>query len=234
MTAVFKREFKSYFTSPLGYLIVAAMALFEGLFFVYMFSAGYAENEYVLSSTLTVVMFAVPVLTMRLFSEERKQKTDQVLLTAPVSLWGIVLGKFLSALAVYALSFAPTFIYQIILTLKLESLNWLYYLGALLGVLIFGAALIAICMFISVLTESQVVAAVLSLVVSLALYMVDSFAQMTGVKWLIEAAGHISFMGRYNAFYMGIIDFSNIIFFVSIAFFFVFLTVRMLDKKRWS
>lgn len=234
MIAIFKREFKSYFTSPLGYLIVAALALFEGLFFVYMYSAGYAENEYVISSTLTVVMFAVPVLTMRLFSEERKQKTDQVLLTAPVSLWGIALGKFLSALAVYAIGFAPTLLYQIILTTKLESLNWLYYFGALFGVLIYGAALIAVCMFISALTESQVVSAVLSLVVSLLLYMVDSFASMSGVTWLMKAASYVSFMGKYNDFYNGIINFSNIVFFLSFAFLFVFLTVRMLDKKRWA
>ncbi len=234
MTAIFKREFKAYFTSPLGYLIVAALALFEGLFFVYMFSAGYAENEYVISSTLTVVMFAVPVLTMRLFSEERKQKTDQVLLTAPVSLWGIALGKFLSALAVYAIGFAPTLLYQIILTTKLESLNWLYYFGSLFGVLIYGAALIAVCMFISALTESQVVSAVLSLVVSLVLYMVDSFAAMSGIAWLTKAASYVSFMSKYNDFYNGIINFSNIVFFLSFAFLFVFLTVRMLDKKRWA
>ncbi len=234
MTAIFKREFKSYFTSPLGYLVVAVMTLFEGLFFVYMYSFGYAENEYVLSSSISIVMFAVPVLTMRLFSEERRQKTDQVLFTSPVGLWGIVCGKFFAAMAVYAISFLPTFIFQIMLTSRLESLNWLIYLGALLGVLLYGTALVAICMFISALTESQVVAAVLSLVVSLVLNMMDSFASMSGVQWIIDGVSYVSFMGRYNAFYMGILDFSNVIFFVSIAFFFVFLTVRMLDKRRWA
>jgi ABC-2 type transport system permease protein len=234
MLAIFKRELKSYFTSPLGYLIVAAMTLFEGLFFMYMFAAGYAEIEYVLSSMLTFVMFAVPVLTMRLFSEERKQKTDQVLLTAPVSLWGIVSGKFFAALAVYAIAFIPTLIFQIILTSKLESLNWLLYIGSLLGIMLYGAALIAICMFISSLTESQVVSAVLSLVVSLALAMIDTFATMTGSQWLMKAVVHVSFMGRYNTFYGGLLDFSNVIFFASIAFFFMFLTLRMLEKKRWS
>ncbi|MBR3593643.1 MAG: ABC transporter permease subunit [Clostridia bacterium] len=234
MTAIFKREFRAYFSSPLGYLIIAAMAVFEGIFFVYMFSAGYAENEFVISSTLTVVMLAVPVLTMRLFSEERKQRTDQVLLTSPVSLWGIVAGKFFAALSVFAISYAPTLIFQIILTTKLETLNWLYYIGALFGVLLYGAALIAICMFISSLTESQVVAAVVSLVVSLVLYMIDSFAAMTNVKWIMTLAGHLSFMGRYQPFFAGIINFSSIIFFLSVAFLFVFLTVRVLDKKRWA
>ena len=234
MTAIFKREFKAYFTSPLGYLIIAVMALFEGIFFLSILKAGYADNEVVVSTSLMIVTFAVPVLTMRLFSEERKQKTDQILLTAPVSLWGIALGKFFSALAVYTLSFAPTFIYEIILTTKLESLNWMIYFGALFGCLLYGAALISVCMFISALTESQVVSAVLGIVASIILYMADSFASMTGSVWLVNAVKNVSFMGRYNTFYLGIIDFSNIVFFVSIAFFFIFLSVRMLEKKRWA
>ncbi len=234
MTAIFKREFKSYFTSPLGYIIVAALALFEGLSFVFMYSAGYAENEYVISAQLSWVALAIPVLSMRLFSEERRQKTDQILLTSPVSLWGIVLGKFLASFSVLAIGFAPTFIYQMILTTKVEALNWLLYIGALVGMMLYGAALIAICMFISALTESQVVAAVMGLVVSMVIINLDSLAQMSGIGWVITLSGYISFAGRFNAFYMGYIDFSNIIFFVSVAFLFAFLSVRMLEKKRWS
>ncbi|MBR6694219.1 MAG: ABC transporter permease subunit [Clostridia bacterium] len=234
MIAIFKREFKAYFTSPLGYLVIAVLALFEGLSFIYMYAAGYAENEYVLTAQTSWVAIAIPVLTMRLFSEERRQKTDQVLLTSPVSLWGIVFGKFLASFAVFAIGFAPTFIYQMILTTKVEALNWLLYLGALFGMMLYGAALIAICMFISALTESQVVAAVISLVVSMVLINIDSLAQMTGFSFIINLSGYLSFLGRYNAFYMGYLDFSNIVYFASVAFLFMFLSVRMLEKKRWA
>ncbi|MBE6766284.1 MAG: ABC transporter [Ruminococcaceae bacterium] len=235
MIAIFKREFKAYFTSPLGYLVIAAMALFEGFSFVSMFANGYAANEYTILAQLSLAAIVIPVLTMRLFSEERKQKTDQVLITAPVSLWGIVFGKFASAFAVFALSFSPTLIYQVIYTSRLDALNWLIYLGALFGVLLYGAALIAICMFISSLTESQVVSAVMGIVVAMLLVNIYSFvATTTNAQWLLNLAEKISFDIRYQDFYKGIIDFSNIVFFGGIAFLFIFLTVRMLDKRRWA
>lgn len=233
MTAIFKREFKSYFSSPLGYVILASLTFFSGIFFMYMYSYGVADMGYVFSNMFTIIMFAVPILTMRLMSEDRKQKTDQALLTAPVSLWGIVSGKFLAAFSIYALGFAPTLIFEIILSTKL-SLNWLLYLSNLLGVLLYGGALIAVGLFISSLTESQVVSAVVGIVVSLLIGLMDSFASMVGNEFIAKIVGHISFAGRYEAFAAGTFDFSNLVFFVSVAFAFMFLTVRSLDKKRWA
>ncbi len=233
MSAIFKREFKAYFSSPLGYVVLTALTLFSGIFFRYMYSYGVADISYVFSNMFTIIMFAVPILTMRLMSEERKQKTDQALLTAPVSLWGIVNGKFLAALSIYALGFAPTLIYEIILSTKL-SLNWLLYVSNLLGVLLYGAALIAVGLFISSLTESQVVSAVLGIVVSMVIALMDSFATMLDSDLITTLVGYISFAGRYETFATGILDFSNLIFFLSVTFFFNFLTVRSLDKKRWA
>ena len=103
MLAVFKREFRNYFSSPLGYVVLTALFAFSGIFFAMIFASGYADISYVISSMFTIVMFAVPILTMRLISEEFKQKTDQALLTAPVSVSGIVLGKFFAALAIFAI-----------------------------------------------------------------------------------------------------------------------------------
>ena len=181
-------------------------------------------------------MFAVPILTMRLMSEERKQKTDQALLTAPVSLWGIVLGKFFAAFTIYALAFAPTFIFQLIFAANIStySVNWLIYISVLLGVLLYGAALISIGLFISSLTESQVVSAVLGIVASLLIGLMDSFASMFGNATVTKLVEYISFSARYETFSIGIIDISNIIFFVSIVGAFTFLTVRMLEKRRWA
>ena len=233
MSAIFKREFKAYFSSPLGYVILTALTLFSGIFFKYMYSYGVADISYVFSNMFTIIMFAVPILTMRLMSEDRKQKTDQALLTAPVSLWGIVNGKFLAAFSIYALGFAPTLIYQIILSTKL-SLNWLLYFSNLLGVLLYGIALISVGLFISSLTESQVVSAVLGIVVSLLIALMDSFATMVGSEALTKVVQYISFSGRMETFSTGVFDFSNLIFFLSVAFFFNFLSVRSLDKKRWA
>ncbi len=233
MSAIFKREVKSYFSSPIGYVFLTAMTFFSGIFFIYMYSYGYADITYVFSNMFVIIMFAVPLLTMRLMSEERKQRTDQALLTAPVSLTGIVMGKFLAAFSIFALGFAPSLIYQIIFSANI-SLNWLLYINALLGVLLYGAALISIGLFISSLTESQVVAAVLGIVVSLLIGLMDSFASMINNSFLSGIVEKISFSGRYETFSAGILDLSNVVFFVSVAAVFIFLTVRMLEKKRWA
>ena len=219
MTAVFKRELKNYFSSPLGYVVLAALFFFSGIFFTLIYSAGYGDISYVFSSMFTIIMFAVPILTM--------------LLTAPVSIIGIVMGKFLAALAIFALGFAPTLIYQIILTFQL-SLNWLLYFSTLLGVLLYGAALISIGLFISSLTESQVVSAVLGIVLSMLIALMDGFSSMINNTFLSSIVEKLSFMGRFETFSAGILDFSNVIFFLSICAVFIFLTVRALEKKRWA
>lgn len=236
MKAVYKREFKSYFSSPLGYAFVAALVFFEGFFFFDMFASAYGGISYLFSNMLTICMFAVPILTMRLFSEERKARTDQALFTAPVSLWSVVLAKFLAALSVFALSFAPTVIFQIILTARIteSETNWLMYISVFTGVLLYGAALIAIGIFVSALTESQVVAAVLGIVVSLLVLYIDNFAAMIPVEWISSAVSALSFRGRFEAMAVGIFDVSNILFFISIAGIFLFLTERALERRRWA
>lgn len=233
MTAIFKREIKNYFSSPLGYVVLAALFFFSGIFFTMIYSFGFGDISYVFSSMFTIIMFAVPILTMRLISEELKQKTDQALLTAPVSITGIVMGKFLAALSIFALGFAPTLVYQIILAFNL-SLNWLLYFSTLLGVLLYGAALISIGLFISSLTESQVVSAVLGIVVSMLIALMDGFSTMINNEVISAFVSKLSFTGRFETFSAGILDFSNIIFFLSICAVFIFLTIRALEKKRWA
>lgn len=236
MSAIYKRELRAYFSSPLGYTILAALAFFSGLFFSALYSSGYGDVAVVFSNMFTIIMFAVPILTMRLMSEERKQKTDQALLTAPVSLWGIVLGKFFAASTIYALAFSPTLIFQIIFAANISSysVNWLIYISVLLGVLLYGGALIAIGLFISSTTESQVVSAVLGIVASLLIGLMDSFASMLNNATLTKIVSYVSFSARYETFATGIIDISNIIFFVSVIGAFCFLTVRTLEKRRWA
>ena len=121
MSAIFKREFKSYFCTPVGYIVVAALYFFLGLYFSMIYSYGAPSIEVVIVSMSTVIIFVMPVITMRLMSEDRRQKVDQALLTAPVSLTSIVLGKFFAALAVFAIGFLPTIIFEIIIILVLQQ-----------------------------------------------------------------------------------------------------------------
>ena len=130
MSAVFKREFKAYFTTPIGFIVIAAFYFFLGLYFSMIYSYGSPDIATVIVAMSTVIVFTMPVLTMRLMSEDRRQKVDQALLTAPVSLTSIVLGKFFAALAVFAIGFAPTVIFEIIVA-SYVSVNIMSYIYAL-------------------------------------------------------------------------------------------------------
>lgn len=234
MGAIFKRDFKSYFTSPIGYVFMAIMTFFQGWFFTDMYAHGYPDVTYIFGQCVSFVFFLIPILTMRTMSEDRRQKVDQVLITSPVSLTSIVLGKFFATLSIFMLSFSITIVFQVIIALQGISLNWLTYLGNLLGMLFIGSALIALGIFISALTENQITAAVASFAFSFVIYMLDYFAKSINVNFVTKIVGWISFVGRYQTFVQGVIDYSNIIFFVGFAAIFLFLTIRVLDKRRYS
>jgi ABC-2 type transport system permease protein len=233
MTAVFKREFKSYFTSPLGYVFIAIFLFFEGYFFVTLYSYGSPNIEIIFPSLSSVVTLVTPVLTMRLLSEDRRQKVDQALLTAPVSVGGIVMGKFLAALSVYGLAFAPTLLYQIIVTM-LATPNWLVYLNAFLGAMLIGAALIAIGMFISSLTESPIISCILTLVTFLLLMVLTNLASLTGVEWVVTVAEKIAFINLFTQFAGSVFRIVDVIYLLSIAAVFVFVSVRTVERRRWA
>lgn len=251
MLAVFKREFKAYFANPLGFIILAVIFFFLGFGFFQIFGAGAPMVEFAVffPAEIGILFFVIPVITMRLFSDERRTKTDQVLFTAPVKLINIVLGKFLAAFALYAISFTPTIIYQIIVS-AFVSVNIFYYLYALIGVMLFGAALIAVGMFISSLTESPIISIIFTLVVNLFIMFAGSFAGMitvpTTTNNFFEAIG--AFILKTTVSFLNGMDFVNvlssfsnqalavkdIVFFISITAAFIFLTERSLEKRRWS
>lgn len=233
MTAVFKREFKSYFTSPLGYIYLAIFFFFEGVFFSMLYGYARPNVEVVFPSLATIIVFVTPVITMRLLSEDRRQKVDQALLTAPVSVSGIVLGKFLSAFAVYALALSPTFIFEILVAVKAD-INWLIYFNALLGALLIGAALVAFGMFISSLTESPIISCVLTLVSFVLIMVLPDVASMTGLNWVVAVAEKIAFVNLFTEFAGSIFHIIDVIYLLSIAAVFVFVSVRMVERRRWA
>lgn len=234
MKAIIKRELSNYFSSPVGYVVLVIFYLFSGLFFnSYNLVPQNTSMSSLFSSIVSLLGFLVPVLTMRLMSEEKKQRTDQLLLTSPVSLPALVMGKLLSCYIVYVLMTGITLVYALIMS-AFGSPDWPVVISQFVGLLLLGLALTAIGMFISSLTESQIIAVVGTYAIILLLMMISSIAQIVPNAVIASVLNAIALFQRYNTFSYGLLDFSNIIYFLSVAAFFVYLTIRVFEKKRWS
>ena len=171
MLAIFKREFKSYFQTMTGPIFIAVITAFVGLYFlIYNMITGYPYFAYPLVSAWIVLVIAVPLLTMRSFAEERKTKTDQILLTSPVSVTDIVLGKYLAMVAVFSIAVLLLCLCPIIISTAGTAYFLLDY-STIFAFFIIGCMYISIGMFISSLTESQIIAAILSFVVLMVMYL---------------------------------------------------------------
>ncbi len=233
MLAILKREFRAYFQSPLGYVFISALFFFSGYyFFTYNLYGNTTNMSKLFDLLFPVVLFLAPVLTMRLLSEDKRSKTDQLLLTAPISRAAIVLGKYLAAGLVFLIAVSSTLLQAVVMSFYARP-DWPVIVGNIIGLLLLGLTLIAICMFLSSLTESQVIAAVTGFVVSLFLMLVDALALVVNNRFLQTVLRHLSFNERYTAFTLGIIEAPNIVFFVSISALFICFTVAVLDKERW-
>lgn len=233
MKAIFKREFKSYFTSPLGFVYLAIFLFFEGMFFAQIFSYSSASVEVIFPSMASIVVLITPVLTMRLLSEDRRAKVDQALICAPVSVTGIVLGKFFAALAVYTVAFSPLVLFQLVVTF-MASVNWLVFLNALIGAVLIGAALIAIGMFISSLTESPIISCILTLVTFLLLMVITNLASLTGSDFIVSVAEKVAFINLFSSFAGSVFRITDVIFLASVSAVFVFLSIRAVERRRWA
>lgn len=288
MRAIYRRELNSYFQSMTGYVFIAFMVVIAGIYFMaYNLNAGYPYFSYSLSGLLFVLIIAVPVLTMKSFAEERKNRTDQLLLTAPVGLFSIVMGKYFAMMTVMAI---PNLIYCLFpLIIKSQGTAYLRtdYL-AIFAFFLLGCVYIAIGMFLSSLTESQVIAAVSSIGVLLVLYLWDGILSyipenaMSGLigaaclltlavlfiykiteSVLLSAGIEIVGLGAFAAVYFvkpalfehlltnifgkfvlyttfthiessHIFDFGGILFYLSLIAVFLFLTIQVIQKRRWS
>ena len=234
MLAIIKREFRAYFRTPLGYVFVAALFFFSGYYF-------YTYNIYGNTTNMTrlfellfpVVLFLVPILTMRLISEEKRSGTDQLLLTAPLSRGAIVLGKYVAASLVFMIAVSATMIQALVMSLYAAP-HWPTILGNFIGLVLLGTTLIAICMFLSALTDSQVIAAVSGFVVSLFLMLVDALALVVDQRLLQSFFRSLSFNRRYVPFTLGLLELTHVIFFLSSAALFISLTTAVLDRERWG
>lgn len=233
MLAVFKRELKSYFYSPIGYVFLAVLYFFGGQYFSQVLNANSTRIEFVFSNLFSIVMIIIPILTMRLMSEDKKLKIDQLLLTSPIKISGMVMGKYLAAFVMFLIGIFSTVIYVLVLA-TYSAPNWNIFLGNFLALALLGGALISIGLFISSLTENQVIAAIGSFAIMMFIFLFDVIAQSIPVEFISKIFTELSFMGRYQDFIDGILNVSHIIFFISVIVVFNFLTVRIVERKRWS
>ncbi len=234
MTAIYKREMRSYLTSPVGYVFLAVFYAISGYYFFATSLVGNTTDmSYVFSNLFSIVIFLVPMLTMRLFSEERRQKTEQALFTAPVRFTGIVMGKFLACLTMYLMGMGITLVYFLVLC-AFRIPDAAVFFGNFLGLGLLGAALCAIGIFISSLTESQVIAAVGSLAIGLLLLFSNSFTPVVSNQLVSKLILNCSFYEHYLDFTRGLLNLADLTFFVSITGLFLFLTVRHLERRRIS
>ena len=178
MTAIFKKEFKGYLTSMIGYVFIFFILLLEGIYFTaYNIQQSYPIFGITLNAITFIFLLLVPVLTMKVVAEERKQKTDQLLLTAPVSVGKIIMGKYLALLAVFLIPVAIICTYPLILG-KYGTISYAMAYTSILGFVLLGAAQIAVGVFLSSITENPVIAAVMTFIVLFVCYMITGIATL--------------------------------------------------------
>lgn len=232
MRAILKRELDAYFNTPLGYVFLAVYYLFAGYFFLrYNLYSNSTDMRSLFEMLFTVTLFLIPILTMRLMSEDRRAKTDQLLLMAPVSTLEILLGKLFAAMLVYLAAMAVTLIQALVLS-RWAPVEWSVVLGHFLGLFLLGCALISVGLFISALTENQIIAAIGGFCVGFFLMLLDSLSGLIQNSVLAGFVTDLSFQTHYQNFTLGLFDLADVVFYLSVTALFVFFTLCVFEKRR--
>ncbi|MCQ2386690.1 MAG: ABC transporter permease subunit, partial [Clostridia bacterium] len=232
-TAIYKRELRAFFTTPIGYIFVGIFLSVSGGVFCYttLFAMTCDVTAY-FATMLECFVVLLPLLTMKSFSEEKKQKTEQLLLTSPVTLPGMVLGKFLAAYTVFAGSLLFGCLAFVILS-WFGKIKIAILFGNILALLLSGMAFIAIGIFVSSVTESQLASAVATIAALAVLMVISLLCDYIGsypVRFVIES---LSVFYRFQNFAAGFFDFAALFYYLSVSFLFLFMTVRVFDKRRY-
>jgi ABC-2 type transport system permease protein len=240
MFAIYRRELKSYFITPLGYVFAGMFLAVSGLLFSYTILQENQTGDYTYAGMyeyfiylLFVFSILIPLLTMKLLSEEKKQKTEQLLITSPVSLTGVVMAKYFAALTIFAATLGVNS-FNFLLLARYGSPNKAILFSNILGLFLIGAAFIALGLFLSSLTENQLIAAVSTMAVEVALLLIGIVVNRIEITFFRVVLRWFSVLTRYITFTGGYFDIAAIIYFISFAGVFLFLTVRVYEKRRWS
>ena len=287
MFAIYKRELRAYFQTPIGFLYMGLFLLFMGIFFTFsnLLSLN-SEFPGFLGSVLFIYLIAIPLLTMRLFSEEKRQKTDQLLLTSPVSITGIVCGKFLAAMTVYSGTLLVTVAYAVVIAVYGDLQTW-ETVGSYIGFIFLGSSYISVGILVSAGTENQLTAGLVSFFALMLIQILDPISQAiptdlrTGIissiallvivllflflntrnlviilgaallgglaiggfylfrqnvfiGFIQNFLGWFSLNRRYSSFAMGLLRFDSLLYYASFSGLFLFLTIRVIEKRRWN
>lgn len=230
---VCRREVYGYCHSPVAYVATAAFLVLSGyFFFVILAATGLARMDPVFGNIAVILLFVSPILTMRSLAEERRLGTDEFLLTSPLTLTEIVLGKYLALLALLAVMLLLTGAYPLILW-RWGDPDWGPIISGYLGIFLLGAAFMAVGLFASSLTENQVISGMVGFGLLL-LFWLLSWLAAAATGWMRSLIEAVSLFDRFSGFAVGVIDSSDVLFYLSFIFIFLFLTVRVLEKRRWS
>ena len=223
MLAVLKKEFKSYLLSPIGYIFVGLFILMFSIFFmVTIFNYSVLNFEYLFYNGATILTFITPVLTMRMFSEERKNGTEQLILTSPRSITSVVLGKFFAAALIMLITEALTFMYFGILKYFGDP-SIMVALSTLGGFFLLALAYISFGMFASSLTENQIIACVLTIGVFIAMWFLPN---------LVPALAPFSLINMFDKFPSGVISITEVITYITFTILCVLLTIIVLQRRK--
>jgi ABC-2 type transport system permease protein len=235
MLAIFKRELRSYFVGVLGYVFLVIYLTVAGILFSYttMFSMS-ADVTNFFTLMLVFSAIALPLLTMKSFSEERKTKTEQLVLTAPVSLHAMVFGKFLASYTVFGAATLLTSLYFLFL-IPYAQLKFAILFGNLIALLLVGMVFISIGLFVSALTENQLSAAIGTIAIILGFLgigLVNSLIPTSyAIRYVFDA---LSIFTRFQSFVNGYFEFASVIYYLSVSGIFLWLTIRIYDRRRFG
>ena len=235
MIAIFKKEIKGYFTGVMGYVFLVMFLAVAGIAFCATTLFAMSSNVttyFTIMMLLSAIM--LPILTMKSFSEEKKGKTEQLLLTSPVSITAMVMGKFLASYAIFAAATVFTTLYFLLL-LPYAVLNVALLLGNMLALLMVGLVFIAVGIFVSSLTENQLSAAVGSIGIILAMLIVGIIGMLLPQNyWLRFVFDALSIFTRFQTFTNGYFDLASVVYYFSVCAVFLYLTVRVFDRRRYN
>jgi ABC-2 type transport system permease protein len=233
MFSIFKKEFRSYFNSPTAYVLIGLFILLSSMVFYINLGQATAEFNYLNLTYMSLfLILIIPVLTMKILADERKSGTEVLLITSPTSLTSIVVGKYLAAFSVFLIMTVITFIYPIILSAFGEP-DIAQTIGGYVGFILLGAAFIAFGVFASSLTESQIIAAIVSIVGLLIMWLLQGIAPQLGGVWS-KILSWFSLFSRTEDLYAGILSLKSVVYYLSFSGIFLFLAVRVIEKRRWS
>ena len=248
--AIANKEFRSYFASPIAYILIGLFSLLFGYFFYVFLMVFVRQSEQMMQfggggganvnqmmirglfqNTAVIILFVMPMITMRTYSEEKRSGTIELLLTSPLTDLEIIVGKFLGALALYAAMLIVTMFYMAIL-FRIGNPEWRPIVAGYLGLLLMGGCFLSAGLFISSLTKNQIVAGFLTFATFLMLWIINWMGESSGPTTR-DVLNYLSITEHLDDFSRGIIDTKHVVYYLSFITFGLFLTAKSVDSERW-